>query len=47
MDCDKIKIKRNKKSDKSKRNFELNGKMSSKHIRKIEQRKNENIKKSK
>ncbi len=31
---DNIKTKRNKKSDKNKRNFELNGKFSSKHIRK-------------
>lgn len=35
MDCD-IKVKRNKKSDKSKRNKELYGKFSSKHIRQIE-----------
>ena len=40
MEYENIKIKRNKKTDKSKRNFELNGKMSSKHIRKIEERKN-------
>jgi hypothetical protein len=35
MDYD-IKVKRNKKSDKSKRNKELYGKFSSKHIRQIE-----------
>ena len=40
MDEDKIKVKRCKKSNKSKRNFELNGKMSIKHIRKIEERNN-------
>ena len=40
MNYENIKVKRNKKTDKSKRNFELNGKMSSKHIRKVEERQN-------
>lgn len=40
MNYENIKVKRNKKSDKSKRNFELKGKMSSKHIRKVDERKN-------
>ena len=34
-----IKVKRNKKSDKAKRNFELNGGLTKKHIRIIESRK--------
>jgi hypothetical protein len=34
---DDIKVKRSKKSDKAKKNFEKNGKFSQKHVRQIEE----------
>jgi len=34
---DDIKVKRSKKSDKAKKNFEHNGKFSKKHVRQIEE----------
>lgn len=39
---DDIKIKRNKKSDKKKRKFEINGKVSKKYIRISQEKKNKN-----
>ena len=39
-----IKIKRNKKSDKSKRTYDITGGFTKKHIRIIEEKKSKNIK---